>query len=64
MAPKVSPTTATAPITSLMPNANGIKKGSYHGQLGEVKEKIINIIGSTLKISDGIVKITGSSKQF
>jgi hypothetical protein len=37
---------------TLMPNANGIKKGSYQGQIEEAKEKIITIIAKTLMVKD------------
>jgi hypothetical protein len=37
---------------TFMPNANGIKKGSYFGQIEQVREKIIRIIATELTVSD------------
>jgi hypothetical protein len=37
---------------TLMPNADGIKKGSYYGLLGEAREKILSIIVKALTVKD------------
>jgi hypothetical protein len=37
---------------TFMPNADGVKKGSYHGQIKEAFEKIANVIAPTLTYSD------------
>jgi len=37
---------------TLMPNADGVKKGSYKGQINQAREKIISIIAKTLTYKD------------